>query len=97
MENKIKYGVSTWLWQSPFTTESVALFPKIKAMGFNLVEVPVEDPALIDGALVKEALLANGLEAVVCGAFGPTKDFTHEDVSLHENCFRYIEKCCAIN
>ena len=40
MENKIKYGVSTWLWQSPFTTESVALFPKIKAMGFNLVEVP---------------------------------------------------------
>lgn len=93
MENKIKYGVSTWLWQSPFTTESVALFPKIKAMGFNLVEVPVEDPALIDGALVKEALLANGLEAVVCGAFGPTKDFTHEDVSLHENCFRYIENC----
>jgi len=93
MENKIRYGVSTWLWQSPFTTKSVALFPKIKAMGFDLVEIPVEDPELIDGALVKEALFANGLEAIVCGAFGPTKDFTHEDGAIHENCFRYIEKC----
>ncbi len=93
MTNKIRYGVSTWLWQSPFTTESVALFPKIKAMGFDMVEIPVEDPELIDGVLVKEALLANGLEAIVCGAFGPTKDFTHEDVDVHENCFRYIEKC----
>ncbi|WP_425237536.1 sugar phosphate isomerase/epimerase family protein [Ulvibacterium sp.] len=93
MINKIRYGVSTWLWQSPFTTESVALFPKIKAMGFDMVEIPVEDPELIDGVLVKEALLANGLEAIVCGVFGPTKDFTHEDVGVHENCFRYIEKC----
>lgn len=93
MTNKIRYGVSTWLWQSPFTNESVALFPKIKAMGFDMVEIPVEDPELIDGVLVKEALLANGLEAIVCGAFGPTKDFTHEDVDVHENCFRYIEKC----
>jgi D-psicose/D-tagatose/L-ribulose 3-epimerase len=93
MTNKIRYGVSTWLWQSPFTTESVALFPKIKAMGFDVVEIPVENPELIDGALVKEALLANGLGAIVCGAFGPTKDFTHEDVGVHKNCFRYIEKC----
>tara|TARA_B100001996_G_scaffold352895_1_gene313893 strand:+ start:2975 stop:3832 length:858 start_codon:yes stop_codon:yes gene_type:complete len=91
--NKIKYGVSTWLWQSPFTTESVALFPKIKTMGFDLVEIPVEDPELINGDLVKKALLENGLDAIVCGAFGPNKDFTHEDLGVHENCFRYIKKC----
>ena len=91
--NKIKYGVSTWLWQSPFTTESVALFPKIKTMGFDLVEIPVEDLELINGDLVKKALLENGLDAIVCGVFGPTKDFTHENVSVHENCFRYIKKC----
>ena len=88
MENKIKYGVSTWLWQSPFTTESVALFPKIKAMGFNLVEVPVEDPALIDGALVKKALLANGLEAVVCGAFGRAV------IRVYLQSILFEAKCC---
>lgn len=93
MENSKKYGVSTWLWESPFNTRSVALFPKIKGMGYDLVEIPVEDPDLIDGEVVNKALEDNGLGAVVCGAFGPTKDLTHEDTAVHQNCFGYIEKC----
>ncbi|MCM4165727.1 MULTISPECIES: sugar phosphate isomerase/epimerase [unclassified Arenibacter] len=93
MKNSIKYGVSTWLWESPFNTGSVALFPKIKGMGYDLVEIPVEDPDLIDGEVVRKALEDNGLGPIVCGAFGPTKDLTHKDVSIHQNCFDYIEKC----
>lgn len=88
----LEYGVSTWLWQSPFSTDSISLFPKIKEMGYDVVEIPVEDPDLIDGAVVKKALEDSGLKPTVCGVFGPTKDFTSDDVSLHENCFRYIEK-----
>lgn len=99
MADKLSFGVSTWLWQSPFTTESISLFPKIKAMGFDVVEIPVEDPELIDGTIVKKALEDNGLKPTVCGVFGPTKDFTSDDISLHENSFRYIEKSfelCAL-
>lgn len=93
MSLKVSYAVSTWLWTSPFTTETVALFPKIKSMGFDAVEIPVEYPELIDAATVKEALHANGLEAIVCGAFGPTRDLTNEDPAVHENCFEYITRC----
>ncbi len=93
MSKYIQFGVSTWLWQSPFTTESILLFPKIKEMGFDVVEIPVEDPSLIDGETVKNALSDHGLIPTVCGVFGPTKDLTSEDISLHENCFRYVEKC----
>ena len=93
MTNNIKYGVSTWLWESPFNTQSTSLFPKIKGMGYDLVEIPVEDPELIDGEVIKKALKDNGLQAVVCGAFGPTKDLTHKDAAVHQNCFDYIEKC----
>lgn len=93
MSNNITYGVSTWLWQSPFSTESISLFPKIKKMGYDVVEIPVEDPGLIDGKIVKKALEDNGLKPTVCGVFGPTKDLTADDISLHENCFRYVEKC----
>ena len=96
MAADITYGVSTWLWQSPFSTDSISLFPKIKSMGFDVVEIPVEDPELIDVKKVKQALKDNGLEPTVCGVFGPTKDFTSDDVSLHENCFQYIEKCFEI-
>lgn len=93
MSKDIQFGVSTWLWQSPFTTESVSLFPKIKAMGFNVVEIPVENPELIDGIKVKQVLDDNGLKPTVCGVFSSTKDLTSDDVSLHENCFQYAQKC----
>ncbi len=93
MLKNINFGASTWLWESPFSTDSIALFPKIKALGFDLVEIPVEDPSLIDGNTVKKALADNGLKVSICGAFGPTKDFTSDDIDLHENCFRYIEEC----
>ncbi|HTE29736.1 MAG TPA: hypothetical protein VK666_05135, partial [Chryseolinea sp.] len=78
----IKIGVSTWLWSSPFTTESISVFAKIKDMGFEAVEIPVEYPELIDAAIVKEALDRYQLLPVVCGAFGPTRDLTHEDPSV---------------
>lgn len=89
----VKFGVSTWLWTSPFTTETIALFPKIKSMGYDAVEIPVEYPEKIDAKKVKAALEQNGLEAIVCGAFGPTRDLTHDDHEVHKNCFMYIREC----
>jgi len=42
MSLNITYGVSTWLWTSPFTTASAQeLFPKISKMGFDVVEIAV--------------------------------------------------------
>lgn len=92
----MKFGVSTWLWTSPFTTDTVALFPKIKRMGFDFVEVPIEDPALIDGPVVRRALYDHGLGCVGCGAFGPTRDLTHEDPKVHAVCFDYISRSLDI-
>lgn len=96
MSTQIKIGVSTWLWTSPFTTDTVSLFPKIKSMGFDVVEIPVEYPDLIDGLAVKHALKETGLQAIVCGAFGPTRDLTNEDPNVHKHCFDYISKCFSL-
>jgi D-psicose/D-tagatose/L-ribulose 3-epimerase len=94
MSLNIKFGVSTWLWTSPFTTETAEpLFSKIAAMGFDAVEIAVEDPALIDATAVKKVLDKYGLQAIVCGAFGPTRDLTHEDPAIHQNCMQYIAQC----
>lgn len=94
MSLQIKFGVSTWLFTSPFQTASIQeLFPKIADMGYDVVEIAVEDPGLVDGDKVKRALEKYQLKAAVCGAFGPTRDLTHDDPAVHENCFRYIEDC----
>lgn len=97
MALNIKFGVSTWLWTSPFQTDTIKLFSKIKGYGYDVVEIPVEDPALIDIKLVKEALLENGLEAVICGAFGTSRDLTNDDTSFHKTSLDYIESCLEIS
>lgn len=93
MNLNLKFGISTWVWTSPFSTETTKLFPKIKSMGYDFVEIPVEYPEKIDGEKVKLALEQNDLKAVVCGAFGPTRDLTSDDPSLHKNSFDYIKQC----
>ncbi len=96
MSLNIKFGVSTWLWTSPFNKEAIALFSKIKQMGYDVVEIPVEDPALIDVKKVKEALSEYGLQPVICGAFSTSRDLTHDNSSYHQISFEYIESCLDI-
>jgi D-psicose/D-tagatose/L-ribulose 3-epimerase len=92
----VHFAVSTWLWTSPFNKDTVSLFPKIKSFGYDAVEIPVEDPALIDIATVKQALADNGLKPIICGAFGTSRDLTHEDPSYHKTSFDYLDACFEI-
>jgi len=96
MALSVTFGVSTWLWTSPFNRDTVALFSKIKDYGFDAVEIPVEDPSLIDLKLVKKALQEQGLKPIICGAFGPTRDLTNEDPKYHQTCFDYLDACFEI-
>jgi D-psicose/D-tagatose/L-ribulose 3-epimerase len=62
-------------------------------MGFDVVEIAVEEPSLIDIKAVKKELQQHNLKGIICGAFGPTRDLTNEDAAVHRNCFSYIESC----
>ena len=44
----MKFGVSTWLWVSPFNDRSIYLLEKVKLMGYDIIEIPIEDPKDID-------------------------------------------------
>lgn len=95
----IKIGVNAWIWTSPFNTsdpESLALLDKAKTMGFDSFEFGLEDPSHVDPAKLKERAQANGLRLVICGAFGPDRDLTHEDASVRENSLNYITKALEI-
>jgi D-psicose/D-tagatose/L-ribulose 3-epimerase len=87
----MKFGINTFVWVSPCTTEAVReLAPKVRAMGYDILELSVENPALIDVAAVKEILAENHLEAVVCGAFGPDRNLCSTNPEYRENARQYI-------
>jgi len=89
----MKIGVNTWVWVSPFSTESFNLIPKVREMGFDIFEIAVDDLSIIDAALLKSMLADNGLTATVCGAFGPSRDISSDDPAIRRNGNEYISQC----
>src|SRR5687768_10871234 len=89
----MQLGVNTWTWVSPFRTEDArSLFPKIKEMGFDSVEVALEDPFLVDAEEIVRLASANGLGVQVCGAFGPGRDMSSDDPAVVNQAFDYIQQ-----
>ncbi len=87
----MRIGVNTWVWVSPFTTKDFDLLPKIRRMGFDIVEVALDDPALIDAALLRRVADDNGLGITVCGAFGPSRDISSDDAAIRASGRAYLE------
>ena len=89
----ITFGVNTWTWHSPFNTEDARnLFPKVRRMGFDLVEIALEDVSLLDPTEIRALLQDCGLHVALCGAFGPSRDLTHEDSAVRQQSLDYIQE-----
>ncbi len=87
----MKFGVNSFVWVSPSTTEAVtALAPKVKSMGFDILEIACENPDLLDISSIKDALSANQLSTIVCGVFGPDRNISSADPLIRTNARKYI-------
>lgn len=87
------FGASTWLWTSPFSSDQIPLLENIAALGFSAVELPVEDPALIDTAVLRPVLKDLGLRPHVCGVFGAGRDLTNPDPAVRAHTRAYLSEC----
>ena len=92
----MKFGASTWLWTSPFDGSDVSLLQKIARLGFDFVEIPVEDPTRLDVARIGAALKECGLEAIVCAAVVGERDLSSADPAKVEAAFSYFGACIDI-
>ena len=60
-------GANLWIWESPVTTEVIRDFaPRLRAWGFDVIELPVESRDDWDAGVVRPVLEAHGLRAAVC-------------------------------
>jgi D-psicose/D-tagatose/L-ribulose 3-epimerase len=88
----MRFGINTFLFTSPFTTESTRLFKQFKQWGFDSVEIPIEDPAHLDPARVKRELDRHGLVCgSVCACLGPDRDL-RGTAKQQRTCLDYIKK-----
>jgi D-psicose/D-tagatose/L-ribulose 3-epimerase len=88
----MKFGVNSFVWVSPCTTEAVhELAPKVKAMGFDLLEIACENPELLDVQSINQAMEKNNLDAIICGVFGPDRNICSHDPAIRANARRYSQ------
>jgi D-psicose/D-tagatose/L-ribulose 3-epimerase len=86
------FGVNSWVWVSPPTDAAIAaIAPRVRAMGFDLLELGVEAPGDWDPARTAEVLAANGLGSSVCVAMGADRDLS--DPGLVASTQEYIRYC----
>ena len=92
----MKFGANTFIWTSPFRTEDLGLLPKIKEMGFDVVEIPPEDFSVLDLKKLKAELKATELACSILCAYGPTRDISDEDEDIQKDGIAYIEDCIRV-
>ncbi|MEH7544477.1 D-tagatose 3-epimerase [Neobacillus bataviensis] len=92
----MKFGASTFIWVSPFSNQTLNLIDKVKNIGFDYLEICIEDPETIDVAAIRNHLNKTGVQALVCGAFGPNRDISSEDAAIREQGIEYIKTCIDI-
>jgi D-psicose/D-tagatose/L-ribulose 3-epimerase len=92
----MKFGASTFIWVSPFSNDTLDLIDKVAKIGFDLIEICVEDPATINANAIRKRADAAGVGATVCGAFGPDRDMSADDPGVRRNAVGYVRQCAEI-
>lgn len=88
----MQFGANTFIWRSPFSTKTdLDLIDKIKEFGFDFIEIAVETPEIIDLDILKPALQNQGMQAIMCGVFGPERNLSSLKAEERTNAENYIK------
>ena len=88
-------AVNTWVWTSPLTDATLEpLARKAADLGYDALELPLENVGDWDPAHVRETLDGLGLGAIVVGAMGPGRSLVSKagDVAATQD---YLRSCIA--
>jgi len=93
----MKLGASTFNWVSPFTDNDFNIVKKVKDIGYDIIEVAVEDAEAVDWIKLKELALQYDLTITLSGVFGQGKDISNEDETIRKQGMKYITDCSELS
>lgn len=87
-------GINTWVWTSPLTDAALPqLLPRIAGMGFDAVELPLENPGDLTAAVAGPLLERTGLTPFVVGAMAPGRDLVAAGPQVVTDTQDYLRAC----
>lgn len=92
-----RVGASTWIWVSPLTDDRLAeLAPHVRELGFDQIELQVEQPGQWDPALAAELTAGHELATSLCCVMGPGRDLSVADRGVVGPTQDYLRRCIDI-
>ncbi|MFQ5809081.1 MAG: sugar phosphate isomerase/epimerase family protein, partial [Armatimonadota bacterium] len=92
----VKIGVNFLLWLSAMGDEALGLIEKSAQMGFDGVQIFIDEPAKIDTAGIKQAVEDNGLGITCCSIVGPDRHIISEDPKIRQNAKDYMKAAIEV-
>ena len=90
----MKFGINTWVWTSPLTTDKlIELAPKIAGFGFDWIERPLESLDDLNYEEAKSVINDHNMQVSACAAMGPDRDLIHPEEGIRVNGMNYLRGC----
>jgi D-psicose/D-tagatose/L-ribulose 3-epimerase len=86
------FGASTFIWASPFSNRTLELIDRAKAIGFDLLEICIENPDTIDVSAIRAKAAEANIGVTICGAFGPSRNLSAEDDAVRSAGLDYLKR-----
>ncbi len=92
----MKIGVNLLLWSAQMGPESLALIRKTAELGFDGVEIFIDDPPAIDTAAIRQAVEDHGLGITCCSIVGPDRHLISEDPKVRQTALEYLRAAAEV-
>lgn len=91
----MRFGASTWIWVAPLTTvKLVELAPRVRRLGFDWIEIPIDETDAIDYQTARQVIADNGLGVSVCIVYSsPQRDLLLPDPKMRASAMAYVRHC----
>ena len=87
-------GINTWVWTSPLTDANLPdLLRHVAELGFDAVELPLEEPGHLEPGTTAKVLRDTGLTPYVVGAMAPGRDLVGADPATVGRTQDYLRAC----
>jgi len=91
----MKFGVNLFIWTANFAESHLPLLPRIKAAGFDGVEIPMYRGREFLVADVRRGLADNGLECTICSILVDKLSMISEDAAVRRGAVERLEENIA--
>ena len=90
------FGVNLFLWTAGYTDNEVGLLTKVKELGFDVVEIPLDLLDAISVEKTRNALQESGLEVTGCAVVGARRDLISDSAEIRKEALDYFTRCLKL-